>query len=48
MISDTVKSFMELIRIGASKMYSQGELSDDDYHSLLNLAESILREHEGE
>lgn len=35
---------MNLIRMGARALYSDGELSDRDYHLLMDTAESILRE----
>lgn len=48
MLSDGVTELMNMIRVASSKLYSGGEMSTQDYHLLMDLAESILREHEGE
>lgn len=48
MVSDGTVELMNLIRANAVKLYAGGDMSQQDFHLLLNLAESILRGHEGE
>lgn len=48
MLSDGAIALMNLVRAGCSALYSDDELSTRDYHLLMDVAESILREHEGE
>lgn len=48
MLSDGAIALMNLIRAGSTTLHQDGELSTQDFHLLMDLAESILREHEGE
>lgn len=48
MLSEGTKELMNLIRVGSTALHTDGELSTEDYNLLMNVAESILREHEGE
>ena len=48
MLSDRVIEMMNNIRTQATELYVEGELVQIDYNLLMNLAESILREHDGE
>jgi len=48
MLSNEAISLMNTIREESTKLHQGGELSTQDFNLLMDLAESILREHEGE
>ena len=48
MLSESAIELMNLVRLEATTLHKDGQLSTQDYHLMMNVAESILREHDGE